>query len=167
MLSFLIIALIGLTFFGLSALLGSHSGGHDVNHSGESAISEFFTIRNLFLFITGFGSAGQVAEYYGANPVDASFIGAAGGFSLVVVIVVVYHFACKQDSNTVISEQDVVGETGNVITAIPKGGQGEIVVNDSTGRPHCFYAVSNEPITSGKVTVKSVVGNVATVVPAV
>lgn len=171
---FLFISLLGLVFFGTSALLGHHGidggsldsdqGGSGLGHGETALISDLLNLRNLFLFITGFGSAGAVAEYFGASSMISNLCGFVGGLFLVSLIVVVYYFVRKQDSNTVFDGLDLVGKTGFITTAIPKDGLGEIAVSDNNGLSHHFIARSDSPIDSGSVLVKSISNNTATVV---
>jgi membrane protein implicated in regulation of membrane protease activity len=125
---FLGIASIGFLFLVLSLLFGEifeHFGvdaDHGFDHSGPS----FLSTRGISVFITAFGGIGAIAVRYGLSTTGASFAGFAGGLGCAYIIYVFAKFLYNQQASSSMSTQDLVGQTGRVVIAIPAGGLGQV-----------------------------------------
>ncbi|MBS2028326.1 MAG: hypothetical protein JST54_10510 [Deltaproteobacteria bacterium] len=152
---YLLCAVTGVSFMGLSALLGhfgGHGGGHDAGgHGGghghvghgsghgqghaqghgqtEHLALPYFSPTAWAAYITGFGSAGLVLTegLHLTNPLIhvPVSLAFAGGFG-VALLFGMAAIADKAESNALSSLQDVIGTDVEVTIAIPADGTGEV-----------------------------------------
>jgi len=155
---YLLCAVAGVSFMGLSALLGHFGGGHGGHdaggHGGHAGHGHahgtghdhdqghhvalpFFSPTAFAAYLTGFGSAGLVLTegLKLTNPwihVPASLV-FAGGFGAALLFGMAM-IADKAESNALSSLQDVVGTDVEVTIAIPADGTGEVAFVDGGTR---------------------------------
>jgi membrane protein implicated in regulation of membrane protease activity len=125
---FLAIAAVGFLFLLLSLFFGGifehFEGGldHDLDHGGPG----FFSTRVISVFITAFGGFGAIATHYGLGPLPASGIGFLSGVILATPIYFFARFLYGQQATSEMRSQDLVGQIGRVVIAIPAGGVGQV-----------------------------------------
>jgi hypothetical protein len=138
MLVFLILALVGVIFLLISAILGGDhdlSGDHEFHfeHGGETEASHDtgggpspLSVRVLSLFVTAFGAVGAIARYKGASYPLSSILGLVGGFVIGGIGYQIMKFFWKQQATSTVSSEDLINSTAEVKTAIPPSGVGQI-----------------------------------------
>jgi membrane protein implicated in regulation of membrane protease activity len=109
-------------FFG--ELFEHFESGLGDDHGGPG----FFSTRVMSVFITAFGGIGAIATHYGFSPLPASAIAFVGGVALATPIFYFAKFLYGQQATSEVRSQDLVGQTGRVIVAIPAGGVGQVRV---------------------------------------
>jgi membrane protein implicated in regulation of membrane protease activity len=125
---FLAIAAVGFLFLLLSLFFGGifehFDGGldHDLDHGGPG----FFSTRVISVFITAFGGFGAIATHYGLRPLPSSAIGFLSGVILATPIYFFARFLYGQQATSEMRSQDLVGQIGRVVIAIPAGGVGQV-----------------------------------------
>ena len=121
---FLAIAAVGFIFLVVSAFFGEifeHFDGLD-----DMGGPGFFSTRVVAVFITAFGGSGAVATYYGQAPIPASLVGVATGVVFGGAILGFARMLYRQQATSEVRANDLVGQTGRVVVAIPAGGVGQI-----------------------------------------
>jgi membrane-bound ClpP family serine protease len=137
MLIFVSIAMAGLLFLLVSAFLGGDQdvGGHEigVDHDhdvhadyGQDAGPSPFSLRIIALFITSFGAVGAIARYYGAPYMISSFVGVAGGVGVGAIGWRLIKFFWEQQATSTVGRNEIIGIIGEVKTAIPISGIGQV-----------------------------------------
>jgi membrane protein implicated in regulation of membrane protease activity len=109
-----------------------HDFDHDVGHEGGpdvGGIVSIFSTKVVFTFIMGFGAAGAIARYYGADSPIAALIGVAAGMVLGALMYGVMLLFIEQQASSVIATDSLLGCTGTVIVPIDKDAIGEIGVS--------------------------------------
>ena len=96
--------------------------GHDLDHGGPG----FFSTRVISVFITAFGGFGAIATHYGLGTLPASLVGAVSGLVLATPIYYFARFLYGQQASSDSRAQDLVGQVGRVVIAIPVGGVGQV-----------------------------------------
>ena len=125
---FLVIAAAGFLFLALSLAFGGifdhFDGGldHDLEHGGPG----FFSTRVISVFITAFGGFGAIATHYGFGTLPASLVGALSGVVLATPIYYFARFLYGQQASSDSRAQDLVGQVGRVVIALPVGGVGQV-----------------------------------------
>jgi membrane protein implicated in regulation of membrane protease activity len=125
---FLAIGAIGFLFLVISLVFGEifdHLGGgldHDLDHGGPG----FFSTRVMSVFVTAFGGFGAMATHYGLAPLAASAVGFVGGVGLATPIYFFARFLYGQQASSDVRAQDLIGQVGRVVVAIPAGGVGQV-----------------------------------------
>jgi membrane protein implicated in regulation of membrane protease activity len=125
---FLAIAAVGFLFLMISLFFGGmleHFDGaldHDLDHGGPG----FFSTRVISVFITAFGGFGAIATHYGFGTLPASLIGALSGVVLATPIYYFARFLYGQQASSDSRAQDLVGQVGRVVIALPVGGVGQV-----------------------------------------
>lgn len=124
---------------------------HGDDHGDEGP--KLFSIRGLSLFGTGFGGVGYIVQHYTAKTLVAAVSGTAFGFVLALAGLAFIRLFFRQQVSSLISHDQVIGATGNVITAIPTGGQcGEIMLTVAGQQmSRIARSVDNSEIPSGAV----------------
>lgn len=127
------IALAGLVVLAFSALFGGHDhadhAGHDVHHDGGAhAAVSIFSPRIIAVFCVGFGAAGLIVSTMGVGLFGAIGAGLASGVVLAGIAFMALSFMYKQQANSMISGESVIGQMARVTTAIPAQGVGEVGV---------------------------------------
>ncbi len=132
MLIFIAIALASFLLVAGSFLFGGHDGDHDVHqdfsHDGADAdpTISFFSPRVIGTLTMGFGAAGAIARYYGANNLVASLWGLGTGVALAFVMYQMMNLIYKQQASSLVATETTLGKTGLVTTAIDANGIGEV-----------------------------------------
>lgn len=103
------------------------SGDHDTDH-GDGQGPSFFSFRVLVTFFTIFGAAGAICRLYELSNLWSSLIAFASGVIAGLFAWWLMKLAFKQQANSVVGANDLVGLTALVHTAIPKDGLGEVSV---------------------------------------
>jgi membrane protein implicated in regulation of membrane protease activity len=125
---FTAIAAVGFLFLVVSlffsGILEHFDGGldHDLEHGGPG----FFSTRVISVFITAFGGFGAIATHYGLEPLAASSVAFVGGVALATPIYFFARFLYGQQATSELRSQDLVGQIGRVVVAIPSGGVGQV-----------------------------------------
>jgi len=97
---------------------------HDLSHGGPG----FFSTRVMSVFITAFGGFGAIATHYGFGPASASLVAFVAGVLLATPVYYFARFLYGQQVTSEVRSQDLVGQVGRVIVAIPAGGVGQVRV---------------------------------------
>ena len=111
--------------------------------------------------VTVFGGAGLLLDAYaGLGDVPEAAVAAAVAVAVAVVLHVVYVKPMKRSENsTGFSVREYAGKTGELVTGVPAGGYGEVVVR--MGASTTFQTAasfSGDPIASGTAVVVVEVG---------
>jgi membrane protein implicated in regulation of membrane protease activity len=125
--TFLAIAAFGFVFLVASAVLGDlfeHGDfAHDADiHGGPSVLSS----RILSVFVTAFGCFGAIGIHLGYSLGVSTAMGFGGGLAFGAVIYFFASFLYSQQASSHTLIGDLVGQTGEVSVAIPKGGLGQV-----------------------------------------
>ncbi len=133
-----ICAIGGVIFLLLSLMIGDHDGGHDVGHdmghNGGHDVDHdghqlnFFSLRTIAAFITGFGAAGGTAAYYYLPHFISGPIGLAVGGLMAYGVAFFVRWLQNQQANSSYSLTQVEGCNGVLIRRIPIGGVGRVKV---------------------------------------
>ena len=170
----------GIAAFGLLLLLillfvGEIFGGdHDVGHDGDIGDHDgaggpsIFSIRIMAAFLTAFGAGGVIARNYDLSHVAASGIGIVCG---IVMAGIVYQFArmlYSQQASSDLTMRRLIGASGEVSVAIPKGGVGQITISAAGERTeHLARTGDGRPVQRGAtVTITGLGGDSVIVAPA-
>jgi membrane-bound ClpP family serine protease len=172
MLIFIAIAIASFLLVAGSFLFGGDDGDHhgDFGHDdhgldhgladAEPAIS-FFSPRVIGTLTMGFGAAGAIARYYGANNLVASLWGLGTGTALATVMYQMMKLIYKQQASSLVATETAIGKQGLVTTAIDAEAIGEVSMTLG-GQYQTYLAKSStgQAIAKGStVKVISVVGS--------
>ena len=170
---FLTISLCCAFFFVLTAAFGGDTSGADIDTNLDVstdqetgvATSNFLTLRNIFLFGVGFGSAGAISSYLGNNTLISSFWGVGAGVLMAIVAAWLYRVVRRQESNTVANHESLEGQHARVITSIPENGFGEVSAFNQFGATVNLAAQSQDGATpvGSSVEIVTIAGNTAIV----
>lgn len=177
MATFLAIMIVGTLFFAASVFFGGddHDFGHhdvdldhgDVDFDHEHGGPGLLSIRNLMLFMVGFGAAGAIATHYGFSLAVASFFGALTGLAFAVLGLLLFRVLHQQQSNSLVSDRAFVSKAARVTVAIRPGELGQIVTQSDQGGDRYWSAQTTgtrKVIGVGEVvTIESIVGDTAIV----
>ncbi len=167
---FIIIGAVGFIILVISGLLGevhdfavdhevSFDHGLEIAHDhdlGSEGGPSPFSFRIVALFATVFGCAGAMARFYNFSYPASSIIGVFAG---ALIGAIGWKFLCllyKQQADSTIKSEDIIGSLGQVSTPIPKSGLG-LVSLETRGQRRYVVARSKDenPIELGA-TVKVV-----------
>lgn len=125
------IVLVGGSIFGHDSEIDHDLGGHDVHgHDGDhDSVVSIFSTKVLGTFVLGFGGAGAIATYYGLPAVLSSCAGIAAGFVMGAIMYAIMKGMYGHQANSLVSINDLVDQTGIVITPIDEGTVGEVTVS--------------------------------------
>jgi membrane protein implicated in regulation of membrane protease activity len=104
-------------------------GGHDADFHGglgEGGGVSFLSSRVISVFVTAFGGFGAIGIHLGYGIGASTGMGLAGGLVFGGLIYLFATFLYSQQASTDLRVSDLVGQTGEVIVAIPKGGVGQV-----------------------------------------
>jgi membrane protein implicated in regulation of membrane protease activity len=121
---FLALTAVGFIFLVVSATFGEifeHFDGLD-----DPGGPGFFSTRVVAVFITAFGGSGAVATHYGLPPAAASVVGVVTGLVFGGAILGFARMLYRQQATSEVRANDLVGQIGRVVVAIPAGGVGQI-----------------------------------------
>ncbi|GEM_PF-725812 len=104
--------------------LGHH--GHD--DSDHEQGPGFLSIRGLSLLAVGFGSVGFIVFHYTRKPLVASVAGLASGWLFAFMALLMLRMLLRQQSNSLLDTSALIGVVGVVVTSIPEGGCGEVIL---------------------------------------
>ncbi|MDO8482650.1 MAG: NfeD family protein [bacterium] len=132
---FCIIALVSFVFI----ILGSFGGGHDHGEVGHDHVAgdhdgsahefttvSFFSIKVLSIFFLAFGAGGIIATAYGRGPAASTGIGLVCGVIVGFIALYAMRALYSQQANSLVTNQDIEGKVGQVVTRIPYDGIGEV-----------------------------------------
>jgi membrane protein implicated in regulation of membrane protease activity len=126
--TFLAIAAFGFVFLLASAVFGDLFEHGDFDHDtdvhggGPSILSG----RVLSVFVTAFGAFGAIGIHLGYGVAPSTAMGFGGGLAFAAVIYLFASFLYSQQATSHIRVSELVGCTGEVSVAIPKGGLGQV-----------------------------------------
>lgn len=168
---FMFATIFGVGFFILiMSLVFGHDADVDVDHDigvdhGSSGPS-IFSMKVIALIMVGFGATGFGFRATTDWSMFQSSMAGIGGAVVLGAIgyLIIRGFYSSQESST-ISDQDIIGHSGNLIDAIGEGSNGQVscIIR---GREITFLArsVDGTPIVKGAaVKIVSKIGNVVTV----
>jgi len=167
MLIFIAIALASFLLVAGAFLFGGHDGDHeahhDFSHDGADAdpTISFFSPRVIGTLTMGFGAAGAIARYYGANNLVASLWGLGTGVALAFVMYQMMNLIYKQQASSLVATETTLGKTGLVTTAIAANETGEVSLTVA-GQYKTYLAKAARGKSIGKgstVKIVSVVGS--------
>jgi membrane protein implicated in regulation of membrane protease activity len=178
---FLFIALAGVTFLGLSFVLGElgdafdsvgdfigdnvdlPGGDHDFGGGhGEADGPSPLSLRNLMAFLTAFGASGLITSAYGWDTLQSSVFAIIPGTAMAFVAYRFMKMLYGQEASSVLEVSSLVGHTGIIEVGVPASGLGRVLMNTAGGGRNSFIARSEDgsPIASGEsVVVKSTLGS--------
>jgi membrane-bound ClpP family serine protease len=133
MLIFVGVALGGLLLLLISALTGGdHDTAGEYDHAAEMGHDvtgpKPLSLRVIFLFITTFGAAGAIACTYKLSAAYSSLIGVACGLVTGAAGWQLMRVFWKQQASSTVTRDDIHGAAGEVKTAIPEGGVGQVSI---------------------------------------
>jgi membrane protein implicated in regulation of membrane protease activity len=163
---FLFAMILGLTLLLITVVLDDVVGGVlDGLHVGiEVDGVSIAPIALGFVAMFGIGGLfGTTALNMESGP--ASILGAIAGLAGALLVFGMFSFLARSQSQEAYSISDMVGVTGRVVTGIPKGRYGEVVISFA-GASQKKTATSDTDIRAGAtVTVTAVAGSVLVVAP--
>ncbi len=164
MLVYATVAALGLLFLAVTLLVGEIAEVFDTD-SGDGVGP--FNGKVLAVALTGFGSAGLLATYFGASVLTSALIAGANALLFGAAAWWLVAFFYRQQATTSFSLAELRGRTAEVSVPIPSDGLGYIVVRDVTGSRHVLArSRSGAAIPAGRaVRIVSVVGTTALVEP--
>jgi len=129
MLTFLLIGALSFGFLILSLLAG-HDDVHNALQAdhGHGDGSTIWSLQSLFLFGTGIGAVGAIAESYGFGVSASVAIGSFFGAFLAYVGFRVMKALKSTESDSTPSLSDAIGSYGHVVSIINENGYGEVAV---------------------------------------
>ncbi len=152
------IALVSFLFIIIGSFGGGHDHGdvghdHDGDHDGsahEFTTVSFFSIKVLSIFFLAFGAGGIIATAYGRGPAASTGTGLVCGVVIGFIALYTMRALYSQQANSLITNRDIEGKVGQVVTRIPYDGVGEITFV-AAGQATTRLARSNGiEITNGK-----------------
>lgn len=125
---FLAIGGIGFLFLLISLLVGDilNAIGFDFDGNLDGHDFGLLDSRVISVFLTAFGGFGAIAAINGFNPFISSLLGIIGGICFGAIV---YHFGkllFSQQSTSNISNDDLIGRTGQVTVAIMPNQLGQV-----------------------------------------
>lgn len=144
---FFSLMLFGAIFTSLSMLFGHDTDGgdgHDFSHGdighGDHDAGEWggapskLSLRTALFFITGFGAIGFLAQLKTKNAFISSLSGVVGGIIMAMIGYYIITLFYKQQATSIMTDDDLIGSKGEVITTIQKDEAGEVSVVSGMGR---------------------------------
>jgi membrane protein implicated in regulation of membrane protease activity len=108
---------------------GDHDAGHDGDaRNGAAHGPSFVSVRTFSIFAMFFGFGGALAQYYSMTWMPASLIGLGSGFIAALVGFQFFKLLYGQQASSTINIAELVGQTAEVINAIPAAGVGEVTI---------------------------------------
>jgi hypothetical protein len=104
---------------------GDLFGGHDADFHADGGVS-MLSSRVLSVFVTAFGGFGAIGIHLGYGIGASSGMGLVGGLVFGGLIYLFATFLYSQQASTDVRVGELVGMTGQVSVAIPKGGLGQV-----------------------------------------
>lgn len=141
MLIFMMLGAIGFLMLLLSLVFGDHGDlsaehefgfehgyeGGDGDHENSGGPSPF-SMRVIAIVLVFFSVGGSLARYYDVSYMTSSLIGVAAGLIAGFLAFQFVRILWKQQASSTASYEDMIGITGEVKTAIPSSGLGEISI---------------------------------------
>ena len=163
---FLALAFAGLLFLVVSAFLGGHEvgGDHDVHgldvqvdhdvhhpdgHYDDNAPSPY-SLRVMAVFLTAFGVGGDIVYHWGLGALLSSVVGVGTGLGVGTVSYQFLKFLWRQQASSSVVAADFVGKVGEVKTAIPASGVGQISIEVKGKRLYLSAReIGDDPVEEG------------------
>ena len=144
---FIALAVVGFLFLLVSAIFGGDHdvGGHDISHDVDASHDVVqggpspFSLRVISIFITAFGAAGAIAALLHAPAWAIILIATVSGLLMGAIALVLLRFCYGQQSTSSVDADEMVGQMGQVKTAIPTSGVGQVSVVVKSQR---FYPIA-------------------------
>lgn len=139
----------------------SHGDGHDGGHGiGAWLLLPVISVRGMSLMATGFGALGFITYYFTQKLLFSCLVGMLSGWLFAFAAFMLLRVFMKQQANSLIYDQNLVGKIGVVITSIPENGVGEITLQVPGQGQIARSATSKQPIRTGRsVRITQVVGS--------
>ncbi len=144
MLAFLAIALLGVVILLTSAVFGGdhdigdhevsfehgwdHEADHDTDHDTAGGPSPY-SLRVIAMFLTATGAVGALCRYYELSYALSALLGVVGGLIFGGLGWQMLRLFYRQQASSTVTNEDLLrSTTGEVKTAIPSSGMGQISV---------------------------------------
>lgn len=164
-------------FLGLFVLvlnLLTHLGEHGIDHDADDADDagpSVLSVKVIAAFLASFGAVGLLASYGGHGAVGSSVWGVVGGVAIAGVMFALLTALYRQQANSHLNVEALLGATAMVTVEIKPDNFGEIIVS-RRGQQQTFLAMyfapaAAPPLKPGSiVTIESFSGPHAVVRPA-
>ncbi|MEK9137615.1 MAG: NfeD family protein [Bacteroidota bacterium] len=150
---FIFLGLVGFIFLVVSSFLGGdHDGILDgaldalhIDHAehGESAGPSIFSAFAMSFFLMGFGGVGWMMQNNGYGPYASVGAAVVAGASLWGLAFAFMTFMYGQQSNSLVTTQNLLGQVCSVVIPINPGGVGKIQCSTQSGTTE-LLAISDE-----------------------
>jgi membrane protein implicated in regulation of membrane protease activity len=107
---------------------GDHGHEGDGDHGHNMPTVSIFSTKVIGTFIMGFGAAGFMAKFYGADNIIASLVGVGSGILISLLMFGVMKILYSQQSDSLIYTKETIGRTAVVTIAIDAGHPGKVEV---------------------------------------
>jgi len=106
----------------------------DGDSGGDHSTVSFFSPKILAIFLLAFGASGAIATTQGASPVISTIVAIVGAAVVAVLALLMLRLMYSQQCNSLITNVNIAGSRGHVVTRIPLRGIGEVslVVNQQS-----------------------------------
>ena len=155
---FFALMMFGAIFTSLSMFFGHDTdGGGDVGHGDighgdmhgdhggdHNEAPSKFSLRTILFFITGFGAIGFMVQLKTKDAFISSMAGVIGGISMAMIGYYIVTLFYKQQATSIMTNDDLIGSNGEVITTIHKDSIGEVLITSGMGRLINKSAVSDD-----------------------
>jgi hypothetical protein len=151
---FIFVGLVGFFLLAASSFFGGdHDGFLDgildilhvdhVDHGGESAGPSIFSMFAMSFFMMGFGGAGWMMQNNAFGPYPSVGVAVAAGAALWGLAFAGMTFMYGQQSNSMVTTQNLIGQVCTVTIPINPGGTGKIQCSTHVGTTE-LLAISGE-----------------------
>lgn len=136
----------------------SHDGGHGLSFSW--LFLPVLSVRGMSLLATGFGALGFITYYLTEKLLFSCVVGMFSGWLFAFAGLMLVRMFMKQQANSLVYNQSLIGETAIVITSIPQNGMGEVTLQVPGLGKIARTATSKQPVGRGRsVKVVRVIGS--------
>ena len=108
------------------------------------------SVRGMALLTTGFGALGFITYYITQKLLFSCAVGTASGWVFAFLGFMLIRAFKKQQSNSLLYNEVLIGVNAIVSISIPEGGAGEVVFTLPGQGQVTRAAYSNQPVRSGK-----------------
>lgn len=164
---FAALAIVGAIISIVSMLFGGDHDSdvdHDVDHGGDGdhgdhgdsgvgfgwLLYPVMSVRGMSLLATGFGALGYITFYVTQKLLYSCIVGTLSGWLFAFVGFMLIRTFKKQQSNSLVQNEALIGLEAIVTLSIPKNGMGEVTLIVPGQGQTRRTAVSSQPIRSGQ-----------------